>query len=133
MIKFKSLHNEHVSYVNSEHVAYVNSEHASHASSEHVSYDTSEHVSDFNNSDASETPKIIVLGIKRVLIGPFGPILGQIRSHGFQEAFASPPTSPGARIRPKTDQNAPKSRKSVFFLYISKGFAHCRRPLLVSS
>ena len=93
-----AVNSEHVSDINSEHVSYVNSEHVSCGHSEHVSDVNSEHVPDLNSPDVPEVPKIIVLGINRVLMGRFGPIFRQIRSHGFQEAFANPPAPPAAHI-----------------------------------
>ena len=77
----------------------------------------SEHVSDANSEHASEVPEIIVLGINRVAMAPFGPIFGQIESHGSQEAFANPPASPGAHIRPKTDQNFPNPKNPYFYIF----------------
>ena len=77
----------------------------------------SEHVSDANSEHASEVPEIIVLGINRVAMAPFGPIFGQIESHGSQEAFANPPASPGAHIRPKTDQNSPNPKNPYFYIF----------------
>ena len=67
-----------------ENVTAVNSEHVSYSHSDHVSDVNSEHVSHLNSSDVPEVPKIIVLGINLVAMAPFGPILGQIRTHGFQ-------------------------------------------------
>ena len=78
----------------------------------------SEHVSDANREHVSERPEIIVLGMNWVPVGPFGPVFGQIESHGSQEAFANPPASPGAHIRPKTDQNSQNlKKKNVFFIF----------------
>ena len=70
---------------NSAHVAYLNIAHASDLSSAHVSDLSSSDVSDFKSSDIRETPTVIVLGINRVHVGPFGPIFGKNRSHRFWE------------------------------------------------
>ena len=77
----------------------------------------SEHVSDANGEHVSERPEIIVLGMNWVPVGPFGPIFGQIESHGSQEAFANPPASPGAHIRPKTDPNPPNPKNPYFYIF----------------
>ena len=56
-----------------------------------------------------------------VPVGPFGPIFGQIESHGSQEAFANPPAPPGAHIRPKIDKNIKNQKNTYFYIFLDGG------------
>ena len=130
VIEVSHVNNEHVSHGNSDHVSYGNSEHVSYGNNEHVSYGNNEHVSYVNSEHVPEIQKIIVLCINRVPMAPFGPILGQIRSHGSQEAFANPRAPLGAHIRPKTDQNSKNPKSAGIIRMLLGGAAMTRRRRL---